>query len=146
MELERIEALMKLMKEHGVAELEYEDEAERLAVRFATAASAPVIQTMPAMVGAAAPAPAGEAAPPQVEGHVVKSPMVGTFYRASKPGQPPFVEVGDRVSKGQTLCIVEAMKLMNEIEADVSGTVAEVCVENAQPVQFGQYLFRIVSG
>ncbi len=146
MELERIEALMKLMKEHGVAELEYEDEAERLAVRFATAASAPVIQAMPAMVGAAASAPAGEAAPPQVEGHVVKSPMVGTFYRASKPGQPPFVEVGDRVSKGQTLCIVEAMKLMNEIEADVSGTVAEVCVENAQPVQFGQSLFRIVSG
>lgn len=147
MELDRIEALMRLMKEHGVAELEYEDEAERLALRFATAAAAPLVQAAPVVAAApAGPAAGSGDAPPKVEGHVVKSPMVGTFYRASKPDAPPFAEVGDKVSKGQTLCIVEAMKLMNEIEADASGVIAEICVENAQPVQFGQALFRIVPG
>ncbi len=140
MELDRIEALVTLMKEHGVAELELEDADTRVVVRFATGAVAPVVTAAaPAVV---APAAVG-AAPPDVKGHTLESPMVGTFYRAPKPTSPPFCEVGDKVSKGQTLCIVEAMKLMNEIEADASGIVTEICVENAQPVQFGQPLFRI---
>jgi acetyl-CoA carboxylase biotin carboxyl carrier protein len=87
---------------------------------------------------AAAPAPA-----PEPEGHVVKSPMVGTFYRAASPGAAAFVDVGDSVKEGDTLCIVEAMKLMNEIEADASGVVKAILVENGQPVEFGQPLFLL---
>jgi len=87
---------------------------------------------------AAAPAPA-----PEPKGHALKSPMVGTFYRAPSPGAPPFVEIGQSVSKGQTLCIIEAMKLLNEIESDVSGTVKAILVENGQPVEYGQPLFLI---
>ena len=94
----------------------------------------------PAALPAAAPEPA---APPVEEAHTVKSPMVGTFYRAASPGAAPFVEVGDSVNQGDTLCIVEAMKLMNEIEADASGTVKAILVENGQPVEFGQPLFLI---
>ncbi len=82
--------------------------------------------------------------PGKVEGHVVKSPMVGTFYRAPSPGAKPFVEIGDRVSPGDTLCIIEAMKLLNEIEADQGGEVKEVYVENGQPVEYGEPLFLIV--
>ena len=147
MELDRIEALMRMMKEHGLAELEYEDEGSRLALRYATAAAAPVMSVAAAapVAAAVAAAPAADS-PPKVEGHIVKSPMVGTFYRSPKPGAPSFAEVGDKVSKGQTLCIVEAMKLLNEIDADVSGTIAEICIENAQPVQFCQSLFRIIPG
>ena len=80
---------------------------------------------------------------PEKKGHVITSPFVGTFYRTPAPDQPPFVEVGSSVRKGQTLCIIEAMKLMNEIESEVGGKVAEILVENAQPVEFGQALFRI---
>jgi acetyl-CoA carboxylase biotin carboxyl carrier protein len=83
------------------------------------------------------------AAPAEAEGHVVKSPMVGTFYRSASPGAKPFVEVGDPVQQGDVLCIVEAMKLMNEIEADASGTIKAVIAENGQPVEFGQPLFII---
>jgi acetyl-CoA carboxylase biotin carboxyl carrier protein len=90
--------------------------------------------------GAAAPV-AVEAAEPT--GHVVKSPMVGTFYRSSAPGNPPFVEVGASVKEGDTLCIIEAMKLLNEIDSDVSGTITKILVENGQPVEFGQPLFVI---
>jgi acetyl-CoA carboxylase biotin carboxyl carrier protein len=93
----------------------------------------------PAVVAPAeAPAPA-----PEEQGHAVKSPMVGTFYRSASPGAAPFVEIGDTVAAGDTLCIVEAMKLMNEIEADVGGTVKAILVENGQPVEFGQPLFLI---
>jgi len=86
---------------------------------------------------AAAPAPA------EPKGHTLKSPMVGTFYRAPSPGAPSFVEVGQSVSKGQTLCIIEAMKIMNEIESEISGTIREVAVEDGSPVEFGQVLFRV---
>jgi acetyl-CoA carboxylase biotin carboxyl carrier protein len=89
------------------------------------------------------PAAAPPAAPAQPTGHTLKSPMVGTFYRAPSPGAPPFVEVGQSVSKGQTLCIIEAMKLLNEIESDASGTVKAILVENGQPVEYGQPLFLI---
>ena len=92
---------------------------------------------------AAAGAPAAAAAARVATGHSLKSPMVGTFYRAPSPGAPSFVEVGQSVSKGQTLCIIEAMKLLNEIESDVSGTVKAILVENGQPVEYGQPLFLI---
>jgi acetyl-CoA carboxylase biotin carboxyl carrier protein len=99
---------------------------------------------MPA-VASATPAPqaAAEVAPPEPVGHVVKSPMVGTFYRSSAPGSAPFVEVGSVVKEGDTLCIIEAMKLLNEIDADASGTIRQVLVENGQAVEFGQPLFII---
>jgi acetyl-CoA carboxylase biotin carboxyl carrier protein len=91
--------------------------------------------------GAAAPVPG--AAPPEVQGHILKSPMVGTFYRAPSPGAPSFVEIGASVTKGQTLCIIEAMKLLNEIESDATGIVKAILVENGQPVEYGQPLFQI---
>ena len=97
---------------------------------------------MPAPAVTAAPAAA--ATPEKIEGHIVKSPMVGTFYRSPSPGAKVFVEVGDKVSPGDTLCIIEAMKLLNEIEADQGGTVKEAYVENGQPVEYGEPLFLIV--
>jgi acetyl-CoA carboxylase biotin carboxyl carrier protein len=98
----------------------------------------------PGRAGAAAPAPAAApAAPAEPTGHVVKSPMVGTFYRSSAPGAPAFIEVGSTVKEGDTLCIIEAMKLLNEIDADLSGTITKILVENGQPVEFGQPLFVI---
>jgi acetyl-CoA carboxylase biotin carboxyl carrier protein len=105
-------------------------------------ASAPMHQPAPA----AAPISASSAVPAaaaEVQGHVVKSPMVGTFYRASSPGSPPFVEIGSSIKEGDTLCIIEAMKLLNEIDADASGVIKQILVENGQPVEFGQPLFVI---
>jgi acetyl-CoA carboxylase biotin carboxyl carrier protein len=104
-----------------------------------------VPEAIPAAAGAAAPAagsPAAEAAP-AIEGHVVKSPMVGTFYRSPSPGAKPFVEIGDAVKAGQTVCIIEAMKLLNEIEADKDGIVRAILVENGQPVEYGEPLVVI---
>jgi len=144
MELERIEALLALMQDFNVAELELEEEGSRIRLnRNGGAAGVPMMVPAPAMVAAGTGQVPASATPAVPSGHLVKSPMVGTFYRAAKPGSPPFVSVGDRVQQGQVLCIVEAMKLMNEIEAEVDGTIAEICVENAQPVQFGQEMFRI---
>jgi acetyl-CoA carboxylase biotin carboxyl carrier protein len=100
----------------------------------------PASSAAPAAAAAAAPAPAADAAP---QGHVVKSPMVGTFYRAASPGSAPFVDVGQAVKEGDTLCIIEAMKLLNEIDADASGVIQKILVENGQPVEFGQPLFII---
>jgi acetyl-CoA carboxylase biotin carboxyl carrier protein len=152
MDLERIESLLKMLAEHDVSEFHYKDDAQQIRLRLGpppapVAAMAP----MPAVahVAPAAPAAAPAAAAPAAAASsddglvVVESPMVGTFYRSPSPGAPSFVEVGDAVSKGKTLCIVEAMKLMNEIEAEVSGTVVEILVDNAQPVQFGQALLKI---
>ena len=101
---------------------------------------------MPGQMGvpmAAPPAAAAPAAPEEPKGHTLKSPMVGTFYRAPSPGAPAFVDVGQSVTKGQTLCIIEAMKLLNEIESDASGTIKAILVENGQPVEYGQPLFLI---
>ena len=111
-----------------------------------TVASAPVVAAAPApapAAPAAAPAAPAAAEEPAVTGTPVTSPMVGTFYRAPNPGAEPFVKVGDRVEVGQTLGIIEAMKLLNEIEAETAGVIKEICVENAQPVEFGQPLFII---
>ncbi len=142
MDLERIEALLTLLANHDVSEFSYKDGDASIELRLgqpiAQVATAPV-----ALPVAATPAAAVPAAPVDDGLITVESPMVGTFYRASGPGAPPFVEVGAKVGPGQTLCIVEAMKLMNEIEAETTGTVVEILIENAQPVQFGQAMFKI---
>ena len=142
MDLERIESLLKLMKEYGVAELGLEEDDG--SVHLNMVGSAPAVGAAPAPAPAAAEPSAATAAPSAAsKGVAVESPMVGTFYTAPKPGAPPFVKVGDSVSVGHVLCIIEAMKLMNEIESEVAGTVVEVSVNNGDPVQFGQVLLRI---
>lgn len=137
MDLEGIESLIQLMHTHQVAELKYEDEAVKVSVKLVGAA--PTVVAAPVAAAPVAAAPAAV----EPEGTLVMAPMVGTFYRSAKPGAPPFVGVGTKVGVGQTLCILEAMKLMNEIESEVGGEVLEILVENGQPVQFGQPLFRV---
>lgn len=146
MDLQAIEELIKLMKAHEVNDLTYANGEFRIRLRMGGVQ--PVVQQVVAAAGSRASEPAraeagAEPAKAAPSGHIVKSPMVGTFYRAPKPDSPPFVEVGQRVRKGQVLCIVEAMKLMNEIEADASGTIKAILVENGQPVEYGQPLFVI---
>ena len=149
MDLRKLKTLIDLVAESGISELEVTEENDKVrivnkvqtvAVAAPAVTAAPVVAAVPATPAAAAPAPAEE---PVVQGKTVTSPMVGTFYRAPNPGAEPFVKVGDHVEAGQTLGIIEAMKLLNEIEAETSGTVKEICVENAQPVEFGQPLFII---
>src|SRR5215210_8513399 len=152
MDLRKLKKLIYLVKESGIAELEITEGEER--VRISRAGQpGPTYMAIPQgmqMAGAPAPVaapvatPSAPAAAPQVEGHIVKSPMVGTFYRSASPGAKTFVEIGDRVSAGDTLCIIEAMKLLNEIEADQGGQVKEIYVENGQPVEYGEPLFLIV--
>ncbi|HEY3178076.1 MAG TPA: acetyl-CoA carboxylase biotin carboxyl carrier protein [Casimicrobiaceae bacterium] len=151
MDLRKLKTLIELVETSGIAELEIQEGEERVRITRALMpsqhpAAIPTPQPPPAAVAgstATAPAVAEPAAPAESEGHVVKSPMVGTFYRSASPGAKPFVEVGDAVQQGDVLCIVEAMKLMNEIEADASGTIKAVIAENGQPVEFGQPLFII---
>ena len=139
-----IEALVGILDENGLTEVEYEADGVRVRVaRAGTPLTAP-----PATQPGAAPAPKARSEPqavPSAGGQLIESPMVGTFYAASSPEAPPFVEVGDRVKKGQVVCIIEAMKLMNEIECEHEGVVAERLVENAQGVEFGQPLFRVTA-
>jgi acetyl-CoA carboxylase biotin carboxyl carrier protein len=151
MDLRKLKKLIDLVQESGIAELEVTEGEERVRISravpgqttmMAMPAAAPVQVAAPVLAAAPAAAPAAPVEP-KVEGHVVKSPMVGTFYRAPSPGAKVFVEVGDRVNAGDTLCIIEAMKLLNEIEADASGVVKEVYVENGQPVEYGEPLFLI---
>ena len=150
MDLRKLKKLIDLVQDSGIAELEISEGEERVRITR-TLAGAPV-QYAPPPIYAAAPlpsapevtngaTPAQEAAQP--EGHIVKSPMVGTFYRAPSPGAKPFVEVGQTVNAGDTLCIIEAMKLMNEIEADRGGVIKAILVENGQPVEYGEPLFII---
>ena len=148
MELKRIEKLIDLLRDKEVGELEYSEwEGEKgFNVRVSMVGEQVVVSQAAAPVAAvAAPAPAAgaPAEAPVEEGHVLVSPMVGTFYRSPSPDKAPYVELGDRVQVGQTLCIVEAMKLMNEIEADASGVIEAILVDNSGAVQFGQPLFRI---
>src|SRR5438105_13895183 len=152
MDLRKLKKLIDLVQESGIAELEMTEGEEKVkivkggAVSVTPAAAAPGLGPAPAPAEAR-PAPAAPAAPPAAEpeagqeGHVVKAPMVGTFYRSASPDAKPFVEVGQTIKEGQTICIIEAMKLMNEIEADASGVVKAVLVENGQPVEYGQPLF-----
>ncbi|MHB1353065.1 MAG: acetyl-CoA carboxylase biotin carboxyl carrier protein [Thiobacillus sp.] len=149
MDLRKLKKLIDLVEASGIAELEITEGEEK--VRIAKSiAGAPMMmqapQVMQAMVpaaapAAAAPAPAAEDAVP--EGHIVRSPMVGTFYRAPSPGSKNFAEVGQNVNAGDTLCIIEAMKLLNEIEADQGGVIKAILVENGQPVEYGEPLFVI---
>lgn len=147
MDLRKLKTLIDLVQNSGISELEISEGEEKIRIAKHLAAPAPTTVMVGASAPIAAPASPPAAAPaaaPVPEGHVVKSPMVGTFYRSGSPGSPPFIEVGQTVKTGETLCIIEAMKLMNEIEADASGVVKEVLVENGQPVEFGQPLFIIV--
>ncbi|WP_411883477.1 acetyl-CoA carboxylase biotin carboxyl carrier protein [Polaromonas sp. YR568] len=150
MDLRKLKTLIDLVSESNVSELEI-TEAEGK-VRIVKSSGAPVVMQQPvAMVAApaAAPvagapaAPAADAAPAAPAGHAVKSPMVGTFYRSASPGAKPFVELGSVVKEGETICIIEAMKILNEIEADKSGTVTKILSENGQAVEYGQPLFII---
>lgn len=149
MDLRKLKTLIDLVAESGIAELEVtEGDGKVRIVKTQQTTQAPAFVAAPAApaVATAAPAPAPATAPatePVVSGHIVKAPMVGTFYRAPNPSAPPFVEVGASVKEGQSLCIIEAMKLLNEIEADKSGVIKEILVENGEPVEFGQPLFVI---
>jgi acetyl-CoA carboxylase biotin carboxyl carrier protein len=148
MDLRKLKKLIDLVQESGIGEIEITEGEEKVRISRQSSAPAPMLMAAPAMQPMIAGGPAANlapapAAPPQPSGHTLKSPMVGTFYRAPSPAAPPFVEVGQAVSKGQTLCIIEAMKLLNEIESDVSGTVKAILVENGQPVEYGQPLFLI---
>lgn len=155
MDIRKLKKLIELVEDSGIAELEITEGEESVRIgRY------PAPGSVPAAPPAAAPAPAAAAPPPAAgggeqpataasetddtpEGHIVRSPMVGTFYRAPSPDAKPFVDVGDKIGPSDTLCIIEAMKMLNQIEAEVSGEVSEVLVENGQPVEFDQPLFVI---
>lgn len=151
MDLRKLKTLIDLVSESNISELEItEADGKVRIVKSDGTVAVPMAQAMPVMAAPVAAAPAAApvaaaAAPaaPVETGHVVKSPMVGTFYRASGPNAKPFVEVGQQVKEGQAICIIEAMKIMNEIDADKAGTVTKILVENGQPVEFGQPLFII---
>ena len=142
-ELERGDVKLRVKRGHDVVMSAAPVVAPISAPVVAVPAAPAVASAVPAAPAAAA-APAAPAAAPEEEGlHVVKSPIVGTFYEAPSPGAPPFIKVGDHVNAGQVLCIVEAMKLMNEIESEVAGEIAKILVKNGQPVEYGQPLFAI---
>jgi acetyl-CoA carboxylase biotin carboxyl carrier protein len=144
MDLRKLRKLIDLVQESGIAELEITEGEEKVkivkggAINVTAAPGAPTAPTTAPPVSASAPAAEPE---PGQEGHVVKAPMVGTFYRSPSPDAKVFVEVGQIVKEGDTICIIEAMKLMNEIEADAAGVVKAILVENGQPVEYGQALF-----
>lgn len=153
MDIRKIKKLIELVEESGIAELEITEGEESVRIHRGSS-QAPVMQAAPMQYAAApapAPAPAAAAAPvttappaaPEISGHVLKSPMVGTFYRASSPESKPFAEVGQTVNVGDTLCIVEAMKMMNQIESDKAGVIREILVENQDAVEFDQPMFII---
>jgi acetyl-CoA carboxylase biotin carboxyl carrier protein len=148
-ELEYLEKLVKLVKDNGLTELSLEEGEKAIIIKKEqgvvvpqSAAVAP--QAMPAAVPAVQPvAPKAEIEPETAKGIPITSPMVGTFYKAPSPGSPSFTEVGKTVSVGQVVCIIEAMKLMNEIESDVAGKLVEICVQDGQPVEYGQVLMIV---
>jgi acetyl-CoA carboxylase biotin carboxyl carrier protein len=156
MDIRKVKKLIELLDESGIAEIEITEGEESVRIsRHSSSVAAPVHAPAPAPVAAPAPTQAPQAPPPAVaapaataaaddsEGYDVKAPMVGTFYAASSPGAAPFVQVGDHVNEGDTLCIVEAMKMMNQIEAEVSGVIKSIRVQNGDPVEYGQTLFVI---
>ena len=149
MDLRKLKTLIDLVAESDIAELEVtEGESKVRIVKSGAAPQSHVMMMQPqaplqASAPASSPQIAATAAIVEPQGHMVKSPMVGTFYRSSAPGSPPFVEIGTTVKEGQTICIIEAMKLLNEIDADASGVITQILVENGQPVEFGQPLFVI---
>lgn len=152
MDIRKIKKLIELVEESGISELEIAEgeESVRISRGSSVVASAPVMQAIAPAPAPVAATPAPAAAPvaeapagDDLSGHVIKSPMVGTFYRSSAPGAKAFVEVGQQVKVGETLCIIEAMKMMNQIESDKAGVVKQILVENEEPVEFDQPLFVI---
>ena len=154
MDLRKLKTLIDLVSESNVSELEITEAEGKVRIvksagvvmaapAVAMPAAAPVLGAAPAPAAVPAPAAEAAAAPAEPAGHAVKSPMVGTFYRSSSPGAAPFVQIGSVVKEGDTLCIVEAMKILNEIESDKSGTVTQILCENGQAVEYGQPLFVI---
>lgn len=152
MDLRKLKTLIELVEASGIAELEISEGEERVRITRTVAAGQQMYSAAPQHMMVSAPAPVAiaaaaapvEAAKPAIaEGHIVKSPMVGTFYRSASPGSKAFVDVGQNVNSGDTLCIIEAMKLLNEIDADQAGVIKAILVENGQPVEFGQPLFVI---
>lgn len=153
MDIQKIKQLVELLKDSGVAELEIREGEESLRItRQLTQVPAQTIVQLPeplptaAPVAAAAPVPApppAVVAKPEAEGHVIKSPMVGTFYPGPSPSSPPFMQIGKPVKKGDIVCIIEAMKVMNQIESDADGVIASVNVESGHPVEYGQPLFTV---
>jgi len=146
MDIRKIKKLIELIEDSDITEIEINEGEESVRLSRLSSAAA-VTVAAPAAVAAPAPAAPAEAAPAsepeQYPGHVIHSPMVGTFYRSASPGAKPFVEVGQSISTGQTLCIIEAMKILNQIESDASGTVTQILVENGEPVEYNQPLFVI---
>ncbi len=148
MDIRKVKKLIELLEESGIAEIEIHEGEESVRISRNNYASAPpmIMQAPPAIAPLLAAAPNTEtdnSAADALSGHAVDSPMVGTFYRAASPGTRPFVEVGQSVGIGDTLCIIEAMKLLNQIEADKAGTIKAILAENGQPVEYGQPLFII---
>lgn len=152
MDLRKLKTLIDLVAESDIAELEVTEGESKVRIVKSSSAAQHQVVMMPQAMSAPAQAMAAPAAAPAVAapaeaaaptGHVVKSPMVGTFYRAAAPGAAPFVDIGSTVKEGDTLCIIEAMKLLNEIDADASGVIQQILVENGQPVEYGQPLFII---
>jgi acetyl-CoA carboxylase biotin carboxyl carrier protein len=147
MDIRKIKKLIELLEESGIAEIEIREGEESVRIsRGQIAQAAPVQYTVPAAAPTAATTPAAAqpaAAPAQASGTPIKSPMVGTFYRSASPTAKPFVEVGSSIKAGDTLCVVEAMKMFNQIEAETSGTITAILVENGQPVEYDQPLFII---
>ena len=155
MDIRKVKKLIELLDESGIAEIEITEGEESVRIsRYAKDAPQVIAAAAPVAVAPAAPAPAAVAAAapaasavpatePEDDGYLVQAPMVGTYYAASSPGSAPFVQVGDRISEGDTLCIIEAMKMMNQIEADVSGVIKSIRVQNGEPIEYGQTLFVI---
>ncbi|MCF6209877.1 MAG: acetyl-CoA carboxylase biotin carboxyl carrier protein [Gammaproteobacteria bacterium] len=143
MDIRKIKKLIELLEESGIAELEIHEGEESVRIsRYGTAAPAPVIAAAaPPAIPMAAAVP--EVEPTAISGHTVNAPMVGTFYRAASPGTAPFVEEGQTVQIGDTLCIIEAMKLLNQIEADKAGVIKAILVKNGEPVEYGEPMFAI---
>lgn len=149
MDIRKIKKLIEIIENSDVAEIEIKEGEESIRInRYAAATPAPVHYAPQQMIPSSTVINLGEptpvvAAKPEIKGHIVKSPMVGTFYRSASPGSKAFVEIGQSVQAGQTLCIIEAMKILNQIEADKSGTVTQILVDNNEPVEYGQPLFVI---
>ncbi|MBC77389.1 MAG: acetyl-CoA carboxylase, biotin carboxyl carrier protein [Halobacteriovoraceae bacterium] len=142
MDLNILKEFIQLAKDEGVSELKYETKEQKLSVSFGTSV-ATVAQPAPIVAHSTKAATAAPAESSGEQFHEIKSPFVGTFYASPAPDKGAYVKVGDKVSKGQTLCILEAMKIMNEIESDASGEIVEICVENESLVEFGQTLFKV---
>lgn len=150
MDIRKIKKLIDLIEDSDIVELEITEGEESVRISRSSTASAPVVySTVPVptaqAIGDQPPAPVSTAPPAEepLSGHIVRAPMVGTFYRAPSPGSKELVEVGQRVAAGDTLCIIEAMKILNQIEADVDGVIAKIFVDNAQPVEYNQPLFLL---